>query len=171
VCGIGRPEPTDPPRGGLGFGDGDRVGSGEPFDTDRGARSHVLGVHHQLQAPPRNRTVAGAVEVQQRHAVKTGVGDQPLVARDIAVVENHHQLPQPLGRLGVAREPAPLGQVGCQRCLEQFQGRKQQAHRTDAIANGAMLGVGQPLDPAPVLAVGVGRHHRDLHMVGSVKRA
>ncbi len=169
--GIGGAEPADAPRGGLGLVDCDRIGRGEPFDADGGAGRHVLALHHQLQAASRSRTVARTVEVEQRHAVQAGVRHQPLVPGDVPVVENHHELPQSLGRLSVAGKPAALAELVRKRRLQQCQRREEQAHRTHPVAHRGMLGVRQPLDPAPVLAVGIGRHHRDLHVVGSVKRA
>lgn len=168
VAGAVAPEAA---RGDLGFGEGEPVRGREAFGARRGLGADVVVFDHEMQAAARGGPVSGAVEVEHGDAVQAGVGDQPLVTGDVAVVDHDHQLLETLRQLRVAVEAAPLGEIGRQRVLQQLQRRVQHPHGAAAVTRGRMLGLRQPLDPAPVFVVRIRGDDRDHEVVGPVERA
>ena len=150
----------------------DRVGGGEPLDARRGARRR-----HRRRPPP----TAGS-----RRAVAPSRG--PLrsstvtLSRPASVISRSSPVTNPSSRTTTSclspwvgwalrlNRPRSASSAASEVSSSSSVGNSSRIEPIPSRADG-VLGVRQPLDPTPVLAVGVGGHHRDLHVIGSVKCA
>ncbi|SKW76832.1 Uncharacterised protein [Mycobacteroides abscessus subsp. massiliense] len=108
---AGQPVATDASGGGLSLGDGDGVRGGEALNPDGSPGADIVALHYELECSSGRCPLRWAVELQHGDSVEAGVGRQPIVAGDVAVVEHDDQALEPLRQLGVAGETASLSEV------------------------------------------------------------
>ncbi|MDQ1105839.1 hypothetical protein [Nocardioides zeae] len=166
-------ERGQPPGEGLGAGDGalvagavDDLGA-HPDRVDARASVGLLADDLEAQAgrvlellPPRR-------EVDHRDAVEAVRRDDVVAGRQDAAVDDEHDVRG--GRALVRTEAGPLGEVGRQQRAEVVDGRAHHPHGADGVGLLRALRVGEPLEPVPVLQVGLGAQHRDDDLLGAVE--
>ena len=98
----------------LGFGDRQRVDVCELFDTHSASRTDLFAAYRKVETASRSQTVGRRREVDYGHLFGTGVVDQPLVADDSPVVDDHDEVEASRHRWRGSAEPTTVEQLGCQ---------------------------------------------------------
>ncbi len=158
-----------PPRQRLGLHDGQSVRGPEPLDAARAARAEPVGFDDHAQAAPLGQVAQRVGQVEQGDADQALLQDDVLLEGDVAVVDHDHDVRLVTRRRGVAGEPLPVAQELVEPVLDLAERAADHPEWTDAVHNGRMLVVRQPLRPLPLLLGATRGHHRDQQVVRGVE--